>query len=94
MTALTSLEDVRREIDRIDRDIVRLLAERGGFVREAARFKPTVADVHAPQRVEAVIAKVRALSTEHGLDAAITERIYRALIAAFTEHEIEAHRRG
>ena len=91
---LTSLEDVRREIDRIDREIVRLLAERGGYVREAARFKRTVDDVKAPQRVEAVIAKVRALSMEHNLDPAITERIYRAMIAAFTEHEIEVHRQG
>ena len=94
MIPLTSLEDVRREIDRLDREIVRLLAERDGYVREAARFKRTVDEVKAPQRVEAVIAKVRALSVEHNLDPAITEQIYRTMIAAFTEHEIEVHRQG
>jgi isochorismate pyruvate lyase len=91
---VSSLEDVRREIDRIDRESVRLLAERGGYVREAARFKRTVDVVKAQQRVEAVIAKVHALSMEHNLDPAITERIYRTMIAAFAEHEIEVHRQG
>ncbi|MDP9031075.1 MAG: chorismate mutase, partial [Pseudomonadota bacterium] len=35
----TSLEQVRENIDRLDRQIVALLAERGGFVSQAARFK-------------------------------------------------------
>lgn len=34
-----SLDAVRREIDRIDAGIVRLIAERGGYVRQAGRLK-------------------------------------------------------
>ena len=56
-----SIEEVRSNIDRIDRQIVALLAERGIFVKQAARFKKTTDDVKAPQRVEQVIAKVTAL---------------------------------
>ena len=34
-----SLEEVRTNIDRIDREIVVLLAERGGYVQQAVKFK-------------------------------------------------------
>ena len=47
-----SIEEVRANIDRIDYQIVALLAERGGYVKQAARFKKTTDDVKAPQRVE------------------------------------------
>jgi isochorismate pyruvate lyase len=83
-----SLDEVRAQIDRLDRAIVELLAERGQYVRQAARFKKTSADVHAPQRVEQVMARVRALADEFGGDADVVERVYRAMIAAFTDAEL------
>ena len=83
-----SLDEVRAQIDRLDRAIVELLAERGQYVRQAARFKKTSADVHAPKRVEQVIARVRALADEFGGDADVVERVYRAMIAAFTDAEL------
>ncbi len=88
-----SLEEVRSEIDRIDRVIVGLLAERGGFVKQAAAFKKTSADVRAPQRVGQVIDKVVALSKELGADPAVTEAVYRAMINAFIEAELAEHAR-
>lgn len=83
-----SLDEVRAQIDRLDRAIVELLAARGQYVRQAARFKKTSADVHAPKRVEQVIARVRALADEFGSDADVVERVYRAMIAAFTDAEL------
>ena len=87
------LDEARTEIDRLDRQIVALLAERAGYVRQAARFKATREDVPAPQRVEAVIGKVRALAAEVELDPALVERVYRAMIAAFIEAELREHER-
>ena len=50
---------------------------------QAARFKRTVEDVKAPQRVEQVISKVRALAVESAANPDVTEAVYRAMIAAF-----------
>lgn len=86
-----SIEEVRANIDRIDRQIVALLAERGGYVKQAARFKQTADDVKAPQRVEQVIAKVTALSRELGADPSVTEQVYRAMIAGFINAELVEH---
>jgi len=87
----TSIEDVRSNIDRIDRQIVALLAERGIFVKQAARFKKTTDDVKAPQRVEQVIAKVMALSQELGANPSVTEQVYRAMISGFISAELTEH---
>lgn len=87
----TSIEEVRQHIDRIDRDLVSLLAHRGNLVNQAAAFKKTTEEVKAPSRVEDVIAKVRAVADECGASAEVVEKVYRAMIAAFIEEELSAH---
>lgn len=83
-----SLEEVRAQIDRLDRQIVGLVAERGDYVRQAARFKRNAAEVQAPQRVAQVLAKVKGLAQEQGADPQVVEALYRAMIAAFIEAEL------
>jgi isochorismate pyruvate lyase len=83
-----SLEEVRENIDELDRQIVGLLAARGGYVKQAVRFKKTTDDVKAPDRVEQVIEKVLTLAAEAGAMPAVTEAVYRAMISAFIEAEL------
>ena len=85
------LGEVRGSIDRVDREIVRLLAEREGHVRRAARFKRTRGDVEAPKRVEEVIRRVRALAGERGADPDVVEGTYRAMISGFISLEADEH---
>ncbi len=85
-----SLGEVRANIDRLDRGIVRLMAERGAFVRQTARFKASRAEVEAPGRVEQVVAKVRALAADAGIEPQVAKAAYRAMIAAFIEVEHSA----
>jgi isochorismate pyruvate lyase len=87
----TSIEDVRQRIDHIDRDMVALLAQRGKLVTQAAAFKKTTDDVRAPARVEQVIAKVRSIANDSGASADVVEQVYRAMIAAFIEEELNTH---
>ncbi|MBV9409195.1 MAG: chorismate mutase [Candidatus Eremiobacteraeota bacterium] len=78
-----SLEDIRAQIDRLDRTIVPLLIERSGYVRRAADFKASASDVAAPGRQEVVYENVRRIAAEHGGDERLIERIYRRLVAEF-----------
>ncbi|WP_456268094.1 chorismate mutase [Kushneria sp. AK178] len=86
------LQAVRYHIDRIDRDIVAALAERGDYVKQAAAFKRNEQEVQAPQRVEEVIAGVRALAQEKRADPDVVEQVYRAMITAFIDAETRTHR--
>ncbi|MGB3413832.1 MAG: chorismate mutase [Microbacteriaceae bacterium] len=87
-----SLEDIRSQIDRIDCQIIGLIAERQGWVVEAGKLKKDEAGVRAPARVEQVITKVRELAIQQGASPDVVEKAYRALIAGFIEFELEVHR--
>jgi len=82
-----TLAEVRANIDRIDRRIVALLAERAAYVKDAARFKRDSHQVAAPQRQAEVFARVRALAVELGAYPEVVEAAYRALVAGFVARE-------
>lgn len=91
VAACTSLDEVRLNIDRLDRQLLALIAERGAYVSQAARFKKTVGEVAAPQRVAQVIDRLKTLALEVGAEPAVVEATWRAMIAAFIEIERSAH---
>ena len=93
MTAVRceNLGEVRANIDRLDHEIVKRLAERQNYVIQAARFKRTKAEVPAPERVEEVVSNVRRLAEDYAASPDVVERGYRALIAGFIQTELAAH---
>lgn len=93
MVACKSIEEVRDNINSIDRKIVELMSQRSRYVEQAAKFKKTTEDVKAPSRVEEVILKVRGLAVENDLDPDIVEKIYRTMITCFIDHELKVHSR-
>lgn len=86
-----NLAEVRQQIDRLDRQLVALIAERGAYVAQAARFKSSVAEVPAPQRVTEVIVRVTSLARELGAHPRVVEATWRAMIDAFIACELETH---
>jgi isochorismate pyruvate lyase len=87
----SSLAEVRKNIDMIDRQIVGLIAERGHFVKDAARFKRDAYQVSAPQRQQEVLDKVRALAEKEGAYPEVVEAAFRAMIAGFIAREQQDH---
>ena len=89
MIKCESLDEVRENIDRIDNEIIRLIAERGCFVRQAAAFKKDEDSVRDSGRVEAVIAKARDKAAKYGAEPDVVETVYRNMIAAFISMEMK-----
>lgn len=85
-----NLTDVRQKIDAIDKQMFGLMARRGEYVKLAAKFKTTEAEVAAPDRVAIVIEKVKKIATESGADVVVVEQVYRKMIAEFIELERRA----
>jgi isochorismate pyruvate lyase len=83
-----TIDQVRSEIDRVDRAIVELLAERRGYVKAVMRFKRTETDVHAVDRQKQVIAARREWAEALDLDPDLVERLYRTLIDHFIAEEL------
>lgn len=87
----TSLAEVRMRIDAIDSELVRLLADRQELVRAAASFKSDAQAVRAPDRVAQVVASVRERAQAAGLEPAVAEAVWRAMIGAFIDLELAEH---
>ncbi|MDE6670844.1 MAG: chorismate mutase [Ruminococcus sp.] len=83
-----SLEEVRENIDRIDNEIIRLIAERGTYVVQASQFKKDENGVKDTGRVEKVISKVREKAEEYGADSDMVEALYREMISRFVSMEM------
>ena len=82
-----SLEEIRAGMDAIDREIVRLIAQRVEYVRAAAKFKTSAENVAAPERVQAVLNTRREWADAAGLDGEVIERLYRDLVAYCVSEE-------
>ena len=87
-----SLDEVRENIDRIDSEIIRLIAQRGKYVAQAAAFKKSETEVRDSSRVEAVIHKARNTAERHGASPDLVEAVYREMISRFISSEMSEYK--
>ena len=77
-----TMADIRAEIDRVDIELVRLFAERAGYIDRASEIK---AEINWPARingrVEEVVANVRRHAVTYGLPPDLVEKLWRRLCA-------------
>ena len=86
----TDLSQVRVEIDRIDNDLVDLIAERFGYVERAWQIKLGLKqEASVPWRNQQVIDKVRARAVEKGVPPDLCEALWRQMIGWFIQYEEE-----
>jgi isochorismate pyruvate lyase len=85
--ACQTMAELRSEIDRLDRTLVGLLAERQTYIERAAEIKTVRTAVHDQARIDDVVAKVLATAATKGLSAAIAEPVWRVLVDRCIAHE-------
>lgn len=74
------MTDLRVEIDRLDRALVALLAERQRYIERAAKIKAHRDDIRDETRIADVLAKVTATAERAGLKAEIAVAVWRELM--------------
>jgi enamine deaminase RidA (YjgF/YER057c/UK114 family) len=84
-----SLDDVRREIDQLDDQIVALVIRRQKQVIRAAGDKSSPAAA-APERRAQMMRRLRAQASSSRVDPKVVTQIYTAMIDAFIELEYRA----
>ncbi|WP_340112383.1 chorismate mutase [Maribellus mangrovi] len=84
-----SLEELRIEIDKIDHQVVRLLAERLKYVEAVVDFKNDEEGVIAAERKDFVIRQRGEWAQENGLDPITIKQMYTVLIDRNIQHELE-----
>src|SRR5579885_2195298 len=83
------IEDIRKEIDRLDQAVISLLGKRYQYVIAAAKFKTDATAVRAPERFTAMLQQRRQWAQESGLNADVVEKLFRDLVNHFIEEEMK-----
>ncbi|AZD22733.1 Isochorismate pyruvate-lyase [Pseudomonas chlororaphis subsp. aurantiaca] len=83
------MEDIRREIDRLDQVVIQLLGERFRYVMAASKFKTSETAVRAPERFRAMLLQRREWAQAEGLNADAIEKLYSDLVQHFIAEELK-----
>lgn len=84
-----NIEEIRKGIDEIDLDILRLFSQRSLFVKEIVKYKTDEESVIAVPRQKEVIRKRREWAEELGLNPDLFEEIYWSLMNFNVKKELE-----
>jgi isochorismate pyruvate lyase len=84
-----TMTDVRQGVDALDRKLVEMLATRFGYMRAAARIKPSRDMVRDEDRKARVIANARAHAMELGVPVGLVGEFWDRLVEASIAYEFE-----
>ena len=82
-----TMVDVREGVDATDRELVALLERRFGYMRAAARIKPTREAVRDEERKASVIAAARSEAEDRGLPGELIEELWEQLVEGSIAYE-------
>lgn len=83
-----TIEEVRSEIDRIDRAIIESIARRREYVYAVMQFKRSTDDVHAQERQRQMLTVRRNWAEEHALSPELVEGLFRSMVDHFIAEEL------
>jgi isochorismate pyruvate lyase len=89
--AVATLADLRHEIDALDSELVALLAKRQRCVERVIEIKRAKnLPARIPERIDEVLARVRALAQQEKLEPDLAVALWREMIEQFIAYEERA----
>ena len=83
-----NMNEIRVEIDKLDRQVIELLGKRFAYVQAASNFKTSETNVKAPERFRSMLQQRRIWAKEEGLSPDAIEKLYQDLVNYFIEEEM------
>jgi isochorismate pyruvate lyase len=75
------MDELRKEIDRIDKRLIKSLAERTRYIKRAVEIKRAQKiPALVPARVEAVITHVKEEAVKDGVDPTLADKLWRTIL--------------
>ncbi|MDX9814432.1 MAG: chorismate mutase [Sulfurimonas sp.] len=92
MKKFDSLSQIREEIDKLDDELVELIAKRSHLLRQVASFKNTIDEVKAQDRIDFILHRVRQLAIAKEISPNLVSELFEFMIDRMSEVEIEEFR--
>jgi isochorismate pyruvate lyase len=84
-----NIEEIRNEIDCLDREIITALGKRFSYVKAASKFKTNETTVKASERFKSMLDQRRIWAEQEGLNPDVIEKMYRDLVNYFIKEELK-----
>jgi len=81
------LKKARREIDKIDNSIFKLVKKRFIIVKYMLSLKSFKSDIIDHKRINVILKNIRRKSTQNKVDISVTKKIWNAMIWAFVDYQ-------
>jgi len=88
MKECKTLEEARKEIDKVDEEIIKLIALRNNYIKQIAHFKTNIEEIKAQERIDDVISRARRQAIELDLSPNLINDLYIRMIDGMVESEI------
>tara|TARA_X000000368_G_scaffold76276_1_gene56657 strand:+ start:107 stop:388 length:282 start_codon:yes stop_codon:yes gene_type:complete len=84
-----NMEELRKELDLLDNDLIKLVSKRFKFIEEAAIIKDDISKIRDNDRIEYIIKRLRGLAEDNDISPDIVEKLWRFIIELSIELEVE-----
>ena len=78
-----NLNEVRKSIDKVDEQLVKLIAEREFYAKQAVKFKINKKQIIDKKRINHILKRIKSLSKRYKVSPSTVERIWRLMIQNF-----------
>jgi len=84
-----NMDDLRKEIDLLDEELILLVKKRFSFIKQAAFIKDDINKIVDEDRIEFIINRVRVMAAENNVSEDIVESLWRYIIDLSIKYEKE-----
>ncbi len=84
-----NMEELRKELDLLDNELIKLVSKRFKFIEQAAIIKDDISKIRDNERIEAIIVRLRNLAETNEISPDIVEKLWRYIIELSIELETE-----
>ena len=78
---------LRKKLDNLDNDLIKLIKKRTNFVSEVLKLKEYKSEIVDNKRINYILQKIRKKSIKNKIDPKITNRIWKNMIWSFIDYE-------
>ena len=81
------MEELRKELDLLDDELIKLFSKRFKFIEQAANIKDDISKIRDNERIEEIISRLKKLAKKYDFNADIVEKLWRFIIELSIEQE-------
>ena len=81
------LEKIRKKLDRLDNEFIRLIKIRTGLVNKVVKLKEFKGEIVDTKRIKKILFNIRRKSLRKKIDSAVTNKIWKNMILTYINHE-------